>query len=287
MHHVALDRAGPDDGHLHDEVVETFGAEPRQHGHLRAGFHLEHAHAVGALQHLVHLGILRRNLLHREAPAAEVVDEVERLADRRQHAEAEHVHLEEPQGFEVVLVPLDDGTVVHGRVLDRHEFGQGAARDDEAADVLRQVPGEAEYLVHEVEELAGDLALWVEASGSKARVDRFALVPPGHGLRQQVDQVEVEPQGFADIADGASRPVGDERGGQRRTIAAVALVDVLDHLLAPLVLEVDVDVRRFVALLRDEALEQEAHARRIHFSDVQAIADRRIGRGAAALAQDA
>jgi hypothetical protein len=31
----------------------------------------------------------------------------------------------------------------------------------------------------------------------------------------------------------------------------------LDDLLAPLVLEVDIDIRRLVALLADEALEQE------------------------------
>ena len=287
MHHVALDRAGPDDGHLHDEIVEALGAQPRQHGHLRAGFHLEYADAVGALQHRVHLGPFRRDLIDREAAPAKIVDEVERLADRRQHAEAEHVHLQQAQGFEIVLVPLDDGAVRHGRVLDRHELRQGAARDDEAADVLREVPREAEYLVDEVDELAGDPALGVHARGGEARVERFALVPPGHGLRQQIDQVEVEPQGLADIADRASRPVGDKGGGEGRAVAAVALVDVLNHLLAPFVLEVDIDVRRFVALLRDEALEQHVHARRVHFGDVQAVADRRIGRGAAALAQDA
>ena len=40
--------------------------------------------------------------------------------------------------------------------------------------------------------------------------------------------------------------------------AAVLAVDVLDHLLAALVLEVDVDVGRLVALGADEALEQQA-----------------------------
>ena len=37
---------------------------------------------------------------------------------------------------------------------------------------------------------------------------------------------------------------------------AIALVDVLDHLLAPLMFEIDVDVGRLLAFLRDEALEQ-------------------------------
>ena len=63
-------------------------------------------------------------------------------------------------------------------------------------------------------------------------------------------------------------------------------IDVLDDLLAPLVLEIDVDVGRLVALLADEALEQHVAARGIDFGDAQAIAHRRVGRRPAALAQD-
>ena len=65
------------------------------------------------------------------------------------------------------------------------------------------------------------------------------------------------------------------------------LVDVLDHLLAPLVLEVDVDVGRLVALDADEALEQQVRAARVDLGDVQAVADERVGGAAAALAEDA
>jgi len=59
------------------------------------------------------------------------------------------------------------------------------------------------------------------------------------------------------------------------------------ELVRPLVLEVDVDVRRLRPFLRDEPLEQHRHPRRIHFGDAQGIAHRGIGGRAAALAQDA
>ena len=49
--------------------------------------------------------------------------------------------------------------------------------------------------------------------------------------------------------------VVDDGGAEPGAVAAVAVVDVLDHLLAALVLEVDVDVGRLVARLGDEALE--------------------------------
>ena len=81
--------------------------------------------------------------------------------------------------------------------------------------------------------------------------------------------------------------VADHGGGEPGAVAAVFLVDVLDHLLAPLVLEIDVDVGRLVARGADEALEQHVDARRIDRGDAEAIADRRIGRRAAPLAQDA
>ncbi len=49
-------------------------------------------------------------------------------------------------------------------------------------------------------------------------------------------------------------------GAERGAIAAVGLVDPLDHFLAPLVLEIDIDVGRFAALGADETLEQQAAA---------------------------
>ena len=53
MHHAALDRAGPDDRDLDDEIVELLRLEPRQHRHLRPALDLEHADGVGAMGHLV------------------------------------------------------------------------------------------------------------------------------------------------------------------------------------------------------------------------------------------
>ena len=64
------------------------------------------------------------------------------------------------------------------------------------------------------------------------------------------------------------------------------IINILDHLFAPLVLEVDVDVGRLVALGRDEALEQKIEVRRIDLGDPEAVADRGIGRRAAALTED-
>src|SRR4051812_20281579 len=67
----------------------------------------------------------------------------------------------------------------------------------------------------------------------------------------------------------------------------IALVDILDHLLAPLVLEIYIDVRRLTAFFRYEALEQKIDLFRINFGDAEAITDDRIRRRSTALAQNA
>ena len=64
------------------------------------------------------------------------------------------------------------------------------------------------------------------------------------------------------------------------------LIDVLDDLLAPLVLEIDIDVRRLPAIGADEALEKKVDLRRVHPRNAEAVADHRVGRRAAALAED-
>jgi len=108
------------------------------------------------------------------------------------------------------------------------------------------------------------------------------LAPDGSVERS--DDVVGEAEDLGCLADGRARAIGRHRGGEPGAFASVALVDVLDHLLASLVLEIDVDVRRLVAFGRDEALEQEIEARRIDLGDPEAEANRGIGGRATALA---
>ncbi|MNL70547.1 hypothetical protein D3C87_1955660 [compost metagenome] len=63
-------------------------------------------------------------------------------------------------------------------------------------------------------------------------------------------------QDLAHLAEGAAGTEMDDGGGDAGAMAAIAFVDMLDDLFAPLVLEVDVDVGRLVAVLGQETLEQ-------------------------------
>jgi hypothetical protein len=69
-------------------------------------------------------------------------------------------------------------------------------------------------------------------------------------------------------------------------IPPIASIDFLDHLLATLVLEIDVDIRRLAAIFRNEAGEEQAALVRIDRGDAQAIADGAVCGRAAPLAED-
>ena len=138
----------------------------------------------------------------------------------------------------------------------------------------------------ELEPLARDARARIEARFAQSS-RLHACVPPGMPARELLDAPRIDAQRAPDVAQRRARAVADDGGGERRAIAPVFLVEVLDDLLAALVLEVDVDVGWLVALAADEALEEHARARGVDLGDAQAIADRRIRRRAAPLAQDA
>ena len=125
-----------------------------------------------------------------------------------------------------------------------------------------------------------------DADFADLRIGQRAPVPPVELVGHLIDQIERQAQRFADVADGAAAAIGDHRRGHAGAIAAVFFVDVLDHFLAALVLEIDVDVRRLAASGGEETLEQHVDFIGIDAGDSQAIADGRVGRRAATLAEN-
>ena len=94
-------------------------------------------------------------------------------------------------------------------------------------------------------------------------------------------------QDLADLANGAARSVTDDRRRYARPVPPIPVVDVLNDLLAPLMFEIDVDIRRLVSIGRQEAFEQKIMLAGIDRGDPQHIADGRIRRRSSSLTQDA
>ena len=282
--HVALDRTGADNGDLDHQIIEFLGLEARQHGHLRAAFHLEHAHGIGVGQHFVDGGIFARDVGH-----VRYAQHVHGLPDRAEHAERQYIDLHQAQRIDVVLVPFEEGAVFHGGVADGDGLVEPALGQHKAADVLGEMARKAQELAGEDRRAADVGTFRIQARLTNVVVG-YAVAPAApYRFGQSGGDVFGEPQRFSHIADGAARAVMDDGGADRRPLAAIAPVDVLHHLFAPFVLEVDVDIGRLVAFLGDEAGEQHVVLGfgGIDRRDAQAKAHHRIGRRSAPLAEDA
>src|SRR5688572_1596521 len=148
-------------------------------------------------------------------------------------------------------------------------------------------------MARETEQRLGerDPAQHLRALGIESRladpllVDDAALPPlqrPRECTRLQLPDAERLP----DVADGTAAAVSDDCRGQGRALARIFAIDVLNDLFAPLVLEIHVDVRRLVAFLRDEPLDERLHAAWIDLGNAQTEAHHGIRSRTPALAQD-
>ncbi len=137
MHHVALDRAGPDDRDFDDEVIEGLRLHAGQHRHLGPALDLEDADGVRVADHLVGRLVFRRHRREVAFHPLVLCQKVEAPPHAAEHAEAEHVDFHELESVDVVLVPLDDLPVLHRGRLDRHEVVKAILGEHEAARVLR------------------------------------------------------------------------------------------------------------------------------------------------------
>ncbi len=125
-----------------------------------------------------------------------------------------------------------------------------------------------------------------KAGGTDSFLRHRVVAPPFQRFRQPVDAVQREPQCLAHVTHRRARPIGDDFRRNRRPFAPVLRVDVLKDLLPPLMLEINVYIRRLIPLLADKPLEQQVYTRRIDRGNTQTIANRRVRRRPAPLTQN-
>ena len=244
VHRPSLDGTGPDDGHLDHQVGEAPRPDAGERGHLGPALHLEHPHGVGPAQHVVD-GVLLGQHGQVDLHAVGDVDQVDGAVQGLEHPQPEQVELDETGRGAVVLVPLQGAAPRMPGPFHRAHLDDGPVAEHHPPRVQAEMAGE-------VEDLPGELRH--ERWQGAAAVERLTAVD---GLGPRVDLLGAVPEGLADVADGRAGAVGDDVGYLGRAVAAVALVDVGDDLLAPARLDVDVDVGWPVALGGEEPLEQQ------------------------------
>ena len=94
-------------------------------------------------------------------------------------------------------------------------------------------------------------------------------------LAQTIDLAIGHLQHAADIAANGARLQFAESDDLRDVVLAVALLDIVDHLVAPVLAEIDVEIGHRHALGIEEALEQQIEAEGIEVGDGERIGDER------------
>ena len=129
-------------------------------------------------------------------------------------------------------------------------------------------PGDAEYLGADLDDplALGDRLVDVDDHDTFADHEARHLV---------VEPVDADHRVAADLRRDAG------------AVTAVLVVDVLQHLFAPFMLEIDVDVGRLVTFGADEPLEEHVDSIGVNGGDSQTKTHGGVGRAAPPLAQDA
>ena len=133
-------------------------------------------------------------------------EQIEAAAQAAQHAEREHVDLHQAERIDVVLVPLDEGALVHGGIADRHRLVEPLAGEHEAADVLRQVARKADQLVGKRDRLPDRRIGGIEPGVADVVVGHAFVLAP-YRLGERRGDVLGQAQSLADLADGAAGAV--------------------------------------------------------------------------------
>ena len=272
MHHAARDGTGTHQADLDHQVVIGARPQTREHRHLGAALDLEDAERVGPADHLEGRRVVGGDTRHGLVATVMAADQIEAEVELMQRTERQEVDLEQPQCFEAVLVPLDHRPVGHGSVLDRDQGRDRLVSQQESAGVDREMTGHIQDLGREPDQVPMHRLLGIQ-TGLAQHLARQRVARVRQQLRQTIERGLGEPQHLAHVAHCRAHPIADDVGDHRRMIPAVFGIDMLDDLLAARVLDIQIDVRRLGPLAREEALEQQPHAHRIHGGDAQAVAD--------------
>ncbi len=115
--------------------------------------------------------------------------------------------------------------------------------------MLRQVTRHSDQLLGEADRALEVRVGEIKSGVIRARLFQLRLHMPPDGRGERAADVFGKAHHLSDFADRRARAIVDYGRSDSGAVTTVFLVDVLDHLLAPLVLEIDINVGRLAPLL--------------------------------------
>ena len=276
-----------------DDVVELGGLHAAQQVAHRPAVELEHPQRVAAAQQLVGGLVVQRHRFQVEINSPVGLDVLDRVADDRQVAQAQEVHLQQADGLARRVVPAGDDGPVLRPLPQRDGLGERLTAHDHRAGVHAGV-------ADQTLQSAGGL---VDRADVRIRFDQAAdlrglFVPL---VRRIGDARQRDVLGHDRRRQRLGDPVGDGEAGlavvdsrrilQRRLgfngaegdhlghpVLTPLVGGVAHHLAATTVVEVDIDVGCRRTLGVEESLEQQAVRDRVDVGDAQRVGHQRARR---------
>ena len=166
--------------------------------------------------------------------------------------------------------------------VQRREIGDFGRRDNHAARVLTGVTRYAFQLTRHINQRFNFFVrfvdfrqLWFRFKGFRQRHARIRR----HQLRDSVNKAVRVAQHAAHVANNRLRRHGTEGDDLRYRVAAIHIRHVLNHLVAFLHAEIDVEVGHRNTFRVEETFEQQVELQRVKVGDFQRIGYQRAGAG--------
>ena len=292
---VRAHRPRPVEREHRGDVLEVVRAHQLQQRAHRPAVELEHPERVAAGQQLVRVRVVQLQVLQVQVEAPVPLDVLQGVGDDRQVAQAQEVHLDQPQALAGRVVELGDHLAVLEAAHDRDDVDDRVGAHDHAGGVDAPLALEALDALGGLEDLGrlrvgGDQLAEVRGLAVALGLGVLDVAQRdvlGHDGRRQrlgerlahAERVAEHARGVLERLLGLDGAVGDDH---RHAFVAVLLGDVLDDLGAAAVIEVDVEVGHGDAFGVQEAFEDQPVLQRIQVGDAHGVGDHRPGAGTAA-----
>ena len=259
--------------HRGDQVLEPVRAHLAQGVAHALAFHLEHPARIAARQHFIRLGVIQRQPIQIKIDA-QLLEKANRALQDRQRRQPEEVELHQPRLLDIFHRVLRHQEVRLRISVQRHQVDQWPVADHHAGGMGAGVTIQTLDLQGDLQQPAYRLVLLAHLLQPRLAIHGFLQ---SHGLGRVVwdqfgDLVDLAVAQAQHPADVAHRGAGlqlSEGDDLRHPVAAIFAADIVDHLIAPVLAEIDVEVRHRHALGVQEALEQQVELQRIEIGDGQ------------------
>ena len=182
-------------------------------------------------------------------------EQVECTPHAAEHAQAEDIDFHEAQCVDVILVPLDHLAIGHRCRFDRYQVVQPILCQNETAGMLGHMPGKADQNPRQIQCQAQATILQVEVQCLDVLLTDAVIAPTPDLGGKRTNDVLGQAKRLAHVAHRATGAIADDRGAECGAVVPIRDIDPLDHVFPSLMLEVHVDVGRFLAHVTDETFE--------------------------------